>query len=112
MTQATYWGLLLFAGLINSLGSLFLKQANNSTREGLVFLNPWFIVGLGCYGATFLIFSFSLSKLNLSVAYPILVGASFFLVTLGSIFWFQEVRSLRQYFGIGLILAGILATSL
>ena len=96
-------GMLSLADINFSLNNVFMliKQ---------VFLNPFLISGLLFYAISFLLWLFVLSKIKLSQAYPI-TSINFVLVLLASYYFFGEKLSLFQYFGILLIIIGVLALS-
>lgn len=71
-----------------------------------VFQNVYLLFGLIFFGLSFLSWLFVLSKLQLNIAYPIITGINFVLVTLGSWFFFREIISLPQSLGMGLIIFG------
>ncbi|MDM7914221.1 MAG: SMR family transporter [Candidatus Eisenbacteria bacterium] len=69
--------------------------------------HPAFLVGLALFAANVFAYQASLRTLKLSLAYPIMVSGGYLLILFASWFLFQERLGLIQYFGIGLILAGI-----
>lgn len=102
---------------LGALGQLFLKLGaarffavpRSGGFPGLVrdFLMTWQLdLGLLLYGSSAFIWIYVLSKLPLSVAYP-MVGLSFVVVLLLSVFVLGETVRLVQLSGCGLILLGI-----
>lgn len=69
--------------------------------------HPAFVAGLLLFGLNVFAYQASLRTLKLSLAYPLMVSGGYLLILLASWFLFQERIGLGQYFGIGLILAGI-----
>lgn len=69
--------------------------------------HPAFAAGLVLFALNVFAYQASLRTLKLSLAYPIMVSGGYLLILLASWFLFQERIGLGQYFGIGLILAGI-----
>ena len=59
-----------------------------------------------CYGFSFIMWLFVLSKVKLSIAYPSL-SFVYVLIVFGSWFFFNETVSLLQLIGVVLILLGI-----
>jgi multidrug transporter EmrE-like cation transporter len=49
----------------------------------------------------------ALYRLNLSVAYPVMVAGGLVIVTLGSAVWLRETVTVLQWGGIGLLTLGI-----
>ncbi|MHB8918939.1 MAG: DMT family transporter [Desulfocucumaceae bacterium] len=69
--------------------------------------NPQLIVGVALFGLALAAYSIVLSKINLSVAYPIMTGAGFLLVFLFSGLYFKESITAVHILGSTLILAGV-----
>lgn len=69
--------------------------------------NPLLITGVALFGLALAAYSVVLSKLNLSIAYPIMTGAGFLLVFLASAAFFKESIAPVHIIGAGLILAGV-----
>ena len=72
---------------------------------------PLFDAGVMLYIAGALIWFRVISTENLNTSYPMLVGLTFLLVTVGSTVIFREPVSPGKIFGLGLIIAGILFVS-
>lgn len=75
-----------------------------------VFSSPFFWIGLLSLILMFIIWSTILSKIDLSVAVPI-ASFSYILVALVSILFLHETISLLRWFGIFLILTGVIFIS-
>lgn len=69
--------------------------------------NIWLISGLFLFGISFFLWLFVLSRLKLSVAYPISTSLSFILITLFSWLFLKEQLLPVQISGIFIILLGI-----
>lgn len=112
--RLTGWLFVFAAALLNGGGSLLLKQSRLKAAEiadqslgGLLF-SPWFIGGLACYGINVILFAKALEKLPVSVAYPVLAGASLALISLVAAMLFHEKLASIHWFGAALIVAGII----
>lgn len=68
---------------------------------------PAVLLGVLFYGLAALVWFYALSITEVSTGYPLLVGLTFALVTLGAVVLFKESLSPLKIVGIGLILAGI-----
>jgi multidrug transporter EmrE-like cation transporter len=77
----------------------------------LGYLNPFFLLGLFSFGLALVGYKLVLSKLKLSIAYPIFTSAGFILVLLASHFFFHEKLSTYQWIGIAMILVGVWLTA-
>ena len=73
-----------------------------------VVLNAPLVIGVFSYGASLVFYLFVLQKVNLSIAYPIVVGCTMILVTIVSRLIFHEAISLIQISGSVVILIGIM----
>jgi multidrug transporter EmrE-like cation transporter len=79
-----------------------------SLGDPLAGLTNWpFWLGLGCYGAAFLLYAAALSRLPLNVAHPLLTSGAIATVALCSVLVFKEPFSWTMGAGIGLIIAGV-----
>ncbi|ANG62488.1 hypothetical protein A8C75_08290 [Marinobacterium aestuarii] len=98
--------LLLRAGVLK-FGDFSL--AANRIIDGLIGLSlqPLFMLGMLFYGLAAIVWFSALSKLELSIGYPILVGLTFVLVASGSSLFFGEVLSAQKLLGMAMILGGI-----
>ena len=72
-----------------------------------IFQNKWLFLGSLLFVFSFIFYLFVLSKLQLNLAYPVMVSAGIVLVTIGSWIFFQEQISQWQILGIFLIIFGI-----
>ena len=103
------WIILLFGVVFNALASIQIKFAVSSI-ENLVLkelFNPKIFLGLIFYGFSFLLYVFSLSKFPLNVAHPTMTAGAIFLVSLSSIFIFNEKFYTETIIGICLICLGL-----
>lgn len=91
-------------GFTLSLDSLF-PDLFNLARQ------PLFITGLTFYALAALVWFRVISTENLNSSYPVLVGMTFFLVTVGATLLFREPISWLKVFGLGLIMIGIVVVS-
>lgn len=107
------WTLVLVAAVLNGGGSLLLKQSRLRAAEladqsiaGLLF-SPWFIGGLACYGINVILFAKALENLPVSVAYPVLAGASLALISFVAAMLFHEKMAAVHWAGAVFIVIGI-----
>lgn len=109
---------LLAAIVLNAGANIMIKAAMRKTPIILehgallqtiiqVLKNPLLITGVGLFGLALAAYSIVLSKINLSIAYPIMTGAGFLLVFLASAAFFKESIAPVHVIGAGLILAGV-----
>lgn len=86
---------------------ILLEQGNLLNAFAQAVKNPHLIAGVALFGMALAAYSIVLSKINLSVAYPIMTGAGFLLVFLVSGLYFREAITALHVFGSALILAGV-----
>ncbi|WP_165496657.1 EamA family transporter [Haematobacter massiliensis] len=107
----------LLSIILGAAGQLFLKLGATRLfavprQDGLLgfmrdFIMTWQLsLGLLFYGSSAFVWIYVLSKVSLSVAYP-MVGLSFVVVLMLSVLVLGETVKLGQIMGCGLILAGI-----
>lgn len=73
--------------------------------------NIWILTGAFLFVISFLIWLFIISKLQLNIAYPIIIGSEVVLVSLASWFLFKEYLSFFQILGILFVVLGIFLLS-
>ena len=97
--------LLLKAGA-GSLAGIELRAANALAIAGRLLGNGPIIAGLGCYGLSVVVWILALTRVEVSVAYPMLsVG---YVVNAVAAWWlFDEALSGTRLAGIGVILVGV-----
>jgi multidrug transporter EmrE-like cation transporter len=111
------WILILSAILLNVCGHLFLKAGMNRigaiSLDQLVFSftnifsTPFVLLGLFSYVTSVAMYMVVLSKVDVSYAYPLMMGLGYSLIVLFSWQIFGEPFSSFKWTGIALILAGV-----
>lgn len=110
---------LLFIGIIlNALASLFIKAGMNKIGEFSfslgslshiafkVAISPFFLLGLACYVVSLLIWVLVLSRLEVSMAYP-MVSIGYVINAVLAYVWLGEDLSLVRVLGIVVICFGV-----
>ena len=69
--------------------------------------NAWILIGMVLFGISFLSWLFIISRLQLNIAYPVIISTEAVLVTVASWFLFKEYLSFWQISGIAVIIFGI-----
>jgi multidrug transporter EmrE-like cation transporter len=69
--------------------------------------NPLLLLGVTFFGLALVAYSAVLSKINLSIAYPVMTGAGFLIVFFVSALYLREQISYLHVLGSVLILAGV-----
>ena len=77
-----------------------------------ILLNPFVIGGMAAYVCSFVFYAALLSKMDLSLAFPLCTSTAFLLVLAASVFLFRERLNRRRAVGAAAILVGILLISL
>ncbi len=107
---------LIFALVANAVANILIKEGMKAKALDLgnllgVFkamaFNPVVIAGLFFFGLALAAYSFVLSQIKLSVAYPIMTSAGFLIVVTYSMIKLQEQITLIQWGGLALILTGV-----
>ncbi|MEX8517779.1 MAG: EamA family transporter [Leptothrix sp. (in: b-proteobacteria)] len=108
------WLILLLGVLSNASASVLVKVAMQPPRrfpslaDPMAALSNWpFWLGLGLYGAAFLLYAAALARLPLNVAHPILTCGAVGMVALFSFAIFREPFHLTTGIGLVLIVAGV-----
>jgi spermidine export protein MdtJ len=106
---------LVFAILLNALANILMKvgMSRVGKTSGLLPMlrhtlrQPALWGGLVSFGLALGAYSLVLTKMNLSVAYPVMVSMGLIVVVLASAFLLMEPVSAVQIIGFGLIIAGV-----
>lgn len=96
---------LLKVGL-NDIGGVSLFDGNPLVSLLGLFRTPWIIVGFTCYGVSAILWLDVLSKLDFSLAFPLVSLTYVFAVIIGR-FVFHETIGLDRVVGVLLILGGL-----
>ena len=111
----TYFAL-VFALVANAVANILIKEGMKAKSLGLsdpkalmvgIAFDPVVLTGVFFFGLALAAYSFVLSKLPLSIAYPIMTSAGFLIVVSYSAFKLREALTVTQVAGIVLIAVGI-----
>lgn len=112
------FGLILTGVLLNAVAQLALKASVRDMGEISLALSgsggvamrllaePWLWVGLFCYGISVVIWILALSRVDVSIAYPML-SIGYVVNAIAAWAWFGEALSLMRLGGIGIIILGV-----
>jgi multidrug transporter EmrE-like cation transporter len=109
------WLVFILVILCNSFANIFIKagmrgrkfDGNLAASLLSAFLSPPLICGIMLFVVALVGYSFVLSKMNLSVVYPILTTMAFIVVISASWLFFDETIKVLQIMGYILILSGV-----
>jgi small multidrug resistance pump len=108
------WLILILGIASNASASVLIKMAMMPPRkfpsfsEPMAALSNWpFWLGLGLYGAAFLLYAAALARLPLNVAHPVLTAGVVATVALCSVVIFREPFHWTTAAGIVLVIAGV-----
>jgi small multidrug resistance pump len=94
--------LVLVTVVLNTLAQALLKLGSGQNP-----LNPYLFGGILAYGLSTVFYIIFLGKLNLSIAYPIIIGLTVLATTItGAVVLGEKVPTIH-WLGIGLMLSGI-----
>lgn len=112
------FALILTGVLLNAVAQLALKASVRDVGEiGLVLSGsggvalrllsePWLWVGMFCYGISVIVWILALSRVDVSIAYPML-SIGYVVNAVAAWAWFGEALSLARVGGIGIIILGV-----
>lgn len=112
----------LLSVLLNAAAQLFLKAGTNivgtvsfgdaNTFKTLMSIArvPWFWAGFACYGISLFTWIATLSRLPVSVAYP-LVSIGYVVNALAAWWLFGESLTMQKLIGVGFIIIGVILVS-
>jgi len=107
--------ILCFAIVANATANILIKVGMNRVGEGKGLLptvmsgalQPAIIFGIVFFVLALAAYTYVLSRINLSIAYPIMTSMGFVLVILVSWLFLKETVTLYQLLGFVLIIAGV-----
>ena len=117
MTAASF-ALILTGVLLNAVAQLLLKAGTNTlgvitptldnalSLVGIVATNLYFLGGFACYGISVLVWILALSRVPVSIAYPML-SIGYVVNALAAGYLFDEVVTSGRWLGIGFIIIGV-----
>jgi multidrug transporter EmrE-like cation transporter len=110
---------LIMAGvLLNAMAQLALKASVKGTGSielsaskalpvaSQLMAEPWLWVGLGCYGVSVIIWILALSRVDVSIAYPML-SVGYVVNAIAAYALFGEALTPGRMIGIGIIILGV-----
>lgn len=97
--------LLLKAGT-NTLGVITLSAGNWPVQLGRLALEPHIAGGLACYAVSVVVWIIGLSRVPVSIAYPML-SLGYIVNAIAAQYLLGEAVTLSRWMGIGLIIAGV-----
>jgi len=117
-----YYILLFIALILNAAANILIKVGTSGigslaglTKARIIFgylTNPYILIGLAIFSVNIYLYMAALSKINVSVAYPILTCGGLLIISLFAVFVFKETLSIVQIAGLALLALGIILVSL
>lgn len=117
MSNLVYYILLGIFAFSNAAGGLMMKFGSKHVSFGhgdsllvtmkTMITNWQLIAGICFYGFSFVISTLIYTKINLNIAYPIMVTLAFFLISIASIVFLNEKFTLIQILGSLFMVIGI-----
>jgi multidrug transporter EmrE-like cation transporter len=105
----TFGQIFLKKGMLQ-VGGFALRNTNMLHKFIEIFLNPWVLAGFVFYFLSSLLWLIALSRIQLSIAYPML-SISYIFVLIASWFLFNEPVTLVRWGGVAVICAGVFLIS-
>lgn len=111
-------GLVLTGMLLGAVAQLLLKAGTNAVghfefhwQNALpvalkLGMQPYLIAGIGCYGLSLVVWIMALSRVPVSVAYP-MVALGYVINAVGAWLWLGESLGMQKLLGIGFIILGV-----
>jgi multidrug transporter EmrE-like cation transporter len=104
---ALSFSLILVGVLLNAAAQLLLKAGTNAMPLGLrLALEPHILGGLACYGVSVVVWVVALSRVPVSIAYPML-SIGYVVNAIGAWYLLGESVSAMRMAGIGIIVVGV-----
>ena len=91
---------------VRDMGAIELRLAEALPTTMRLAQEPWLWIGLGCYVVSVVIWILALSRVDVSIAYPML-SLGYVVNALAAWAWLGEAMSLSRVVGIGIIILGV-----
>lgn len=105
--SAASFALVLVGVLLNAAAQLLLKAGTNAMPLGpRLALEPHILGGLACYAVSVVVWVVALSRVPVSIAYPML-SIGYIVNAVAAWYLFGETLSTMKLAGIGVIVAGV-----
>jgi multidrug transporter EmrE-like cation transporter len=106
MTLASF-AFILTGVLLNAGAQLLLKAGTNAAPLGLrLAIEPHILAGLACYVVSVVVWVVALSKVPVSMAYPML-SIGYVVNAIAAYYWLGEAVTPMRLAGIGVIIVGV-----
>jgi small multidrug resistance pump len=102
------WLLIFCAGINSTIGNILLKKSQSAPDFISNIFSIYFFGGCFFYFLNVLLFAYALQELDVSKAYPVLVGTSFITLTSIGILYLNEDISIINMIGIFVVIVGII----
>ena len=114
-----WYALLGVALVFNAVANILMKAGMRDAPEGLAlgamikhYLTSWpVIVGLLLFAINVIAYTQALTKIPLSIAYPIMTSLGFLIVVSASAYFFKETITWIQGVGFALIVVGVICVA-
>ena len=117
---AMTWGMVLAYVVFNASGALAIKYKLSQVGPfhfeswsqtfryfGTLFASPWVLGGFFCLFASAMAWIIALSRLELSVAYPVAIGLNFLVIITVGLTFYQERLDLEKAIGLLLLIGSL-----
>ncbi|MGP4672816.1 permease [Agrobacterium salinitolerans] len=98
--------LILFCVLTEAGREVCFKLASAKDRRN-IYLHPWTLIGVVFWGVELVAWTYVLSHVPLSIAFP-LMASSYAVITIFSAILFRETVGLRHSIGVALVSGGVI----
>ncbi len=97
--------------LLSLAGMTFIKMGGHSSIYGIKIFNFIIsiktVIGIFFYGLSFLLYTFVISKMQLSIIIPIITAINTCAIVIIGILIFKEIVNLGQTVGIAIVIVGV-----
>lgn len=95
------------ANILLKIGSAQFAGWHDTGIVRAAFTNPALLAGVGLFALNVILYALALSRIPLSVGYPVMVVGGLVIVTLASVLYLRESISLLQSIGLALLVVGV-----
>jgi multidrug transporter EmrE-like cation transporter len=95
------------ANVLLKIGAARLGDLDEPNLAGRLITNYHLLAGLALFAVNVVFYILALARLNLSVAYPIMMAGGVVIIVAASVLLLHEALTMRQAIGLFLLIAGI-----
>jgi multidrug transporter EmrE-like cation transporter len=104
------WIALAIGVVLNAAANILIKAGVRDGSRPLlerVLHDPWYLMGMTSFGLALVAYSYALTRIPLTVGYPIMTGVGMGIVAVAGWWWFGEPLGMIKLLGMACVVVGV-----